>query len=58
MGNKSDVEHQPAEQAQGLAEKYGVRFEECSAKEGTGVVDIFNKLARTLAEKYGSVAVD
>ena len=57
MGNKSDVEHSDCERAKDLAGKYEVQYGECSAKEGEGVVDIFNKLANNLAQKMGGVVV-
>ena len=53
IGNKCDVDHPPAEKAQDLAKKYEVEYRECSAKEDQGVVDVFNKLAKNLAQKYG-----
>lgn len=53
MGNKHDVEHPEPEKAKELAGRYEVNYEECSAKEDKGVVELFNKLALHLANQYG-----
>lgn len=57
LGNKSDVEHPDCERAKDLAGKYEVQYGECSAKEGEGVVDVFNKLTNNLAKKIGGAVV-
>ena len=40
-------------EAKDLAKKYEVEYRECSAKEDSGVVDIFNQLAKNLAQTHG-----
>ena len=53
MGNKKDVQHENPEKAREMAKKYEVQYEECSAKENEGVVELFNKLAVNLAKMHG-----
>ena len=53
VGNKKDVEHGEPEKAREMAKRYEVQYEECSAKENEGVVELFNKLAGHLAKLHG-----
>lgn len=58
IGNKIDVKGKKIETARGkaLADEYGMRFFETSAKDGTGVKDAFHTLARDVVMKMAAAA--
>ena len=58
LGNKSDIEHESGEKAKDLASKYEIKYFECSAKEGTGVTDTFDALARSLNKNFSSSGME
>ena len=45
VGNKLDIPHSAGERGREIAAKYEINYEECSAKEGTKVVEMFDALA-------------
>ncbi len=60
VGNKTDCRDNPdlpqpptsPEQGQAFAEKYTAPYVEASAKDGSGVAEIFNEVTRLLAERF------
>jgi len=54
VGNKSDAISEPNVNGVQLAEKYKIQYMECSAKEGKGVGEVFEKLAKNLVGSYGA----
>lgn len=53
VGNKTDIPHDGSEAARDLAQKYEINYDECSAKEGTKVVEIFDGLGAKLVKQFG-----
>lgn len=52
------MKYEKNERASDLAEKYKVQYAECSAKEGKGVVEVFDNLAARLVSKFGQNATE
>ena len=36
-----------------MAEKYEINYDECSAKEGTHIIEIFDNLGQKLVNRFG-----
>jgi GTPase SAR1 family protein len=55
IGNKIDLQHKrkvPAENAQALADRYGMSYFETSAKDGENVEGCFLKISKQIIEKF------
>ena len=61
VGNKTDIEDQrevPVLEASAFAQVNGMFFDETSAANGSGVEDVFMRLARTITDRIESGEID
>jgi Ras-related protein Rab-5C len=56
VGNKDDVPHEHSNLGKDFADKYEVQYKECSAKEGTNIIEVFDELAARLVRSFGDGA--